>query len=135
MADLVSLMKTLAPIELWVIILGGITSFLIMEYSDRKRQRDEKQILLTRPPTVKEIARAQRRLLLPTKLYRHGQILVYAPTDMNNCFIVGVYWMYSPRNRKWHQKAKAVFQKHDRKHTHWFKKYAKKPFIPTYLTS
>lgn len=42
MADLVSLMKTLAPIELWVIILGGITSFLIMEYSDRKRQRDEK---------------------------------------------------------------------------------------------
>ncbi len=41
MADMVSVMKTIMPIELWIIILGGITSFLIMEYSDRKRQKLE----------------------------------------------------------------------------------------------
>ncbi len=41
MADMVSVMKTIMPLELWIIILGGITSFLIMEYSDRKRQRLE----------------------------------------------------------------------------------------------
>ena len=54
MADLVSLMKTLAPIELWVIILGGITSFLIMEYSDRKRQRGRKNQKIGRTNTSAE---------------------------------------------------------------------------------
>jgi len=41
MADMVSLMKTMAPMELWIIILGGVISFLIMEYTDRKRLRHE----------------------------------------------------------------------------------------------
>ena len=41
MADMVSLMKTMAPMELWIVILGGVISFLIMEYTDRKRLRHE----------------------------------------------------------------------------------------------
>ncbi len=46
MADMVSVMKTIMPLELWIIILGGITSFLIMEYSDRKRLRHLRQEFL-----------------------------------------------------------------------------------------